>query len=587
MKAKLLSWFRSLNIPSFDEWLFAYQSLNSKTKKIALISLLVFLTSGAITLVHLNNKLMIQIPLVGGVINEGIVGSPRFINPLLAVSEVDRDLVRLTYSGLYRLAPGRGYQPDLAESIERSEDGLSYVVKLKPKLYWQDGKPLTAQDVLFTVKKVQDPDIKSPKRGKWNGVKAEIIDERTIKFTLKKPYNFFFDNLTMGILPSHLWSKITNDQFALTRLNLKPVGSGPYEVTNIVESSLGIPTTYQLKPFNKFALEPAKINLNLYFYNNEQDLLTELNSGKIDSASALSPQAIKELKNKKVATGDLPRIFGIFYNQANNEYLVKADFRQALELSVNKQKIINEVLGGYGAKLNGPLPDEISGSATNTDANLIKAKELLTKNNLVLNDKGQLVKETVKTTKTKSGTERSSSFSEPISISLATANIDELKQVAQLVAKDWAKLGIKVNLEFFEPTDLNQERIKPRRYEAILFGQVLGHDYDLYPFWHSSQRLDPGLNISLYVNNKVDKILEGIRESATITDLNAEYRKVQTIIADDYPALFLYQPKFIYVVPNKLKGINLPIIASSADRFAQIHKWYFKTDRVWPIFAPR
>lgn len=589
MKAKFLSWFRSLNLPSLEEWLFAYQSLNPKTKKIVIVSLVIFLIIGAITLIHLNNKLMVQVPLSGGVVNEGIVGSPRFVNPLLAVSEVDRDLVMLTYSGLYRLAPGRGYEADLAESMERSEDGLTYTIKLKPNLYWQDGEPITTQDILFTIKKTQDPDIKSPKRGRWNGVKVEILDEQTIKFTLKKPYNFFLDNLTLGILPAHLWSKINNEQFALTRLNLKPVGSGPYEVISISEDNLGIPASYQLKPFNKFALGSAKVNLNLYFYNNEEDLITDLDSGKIDAGTALSPQAVAELKmtNKKVVTGDLPRIFGVFYNQANNEHLIKAEVRQALDLAVDKQKIIDQVLGGYGVKLNGPLPDEISGQATSTKTNLNQAKELLAKNNLVLNDKGQLVKETVKTTKTKKGTTKSSSFGEPISISLATANIEELKQIAQLVAKDWAKLGIKVNLEFFEPNDLNQERIKPRRYEAILFGQVLGHDYDLYPFWHSSQRLDPGLNISLYVNNKVDKVLEGIRESAVITDLNAEYQKAQTMIAGDYPALFLYQPKFIYILPNKLKGVDLPIIASSADRFAQVHKWYFKTDRVWPIFISR
>lgn len=589
MKEKFLSWFRSLNLPSWEEWLFAYQSLSKRSKQISLVLLIVFVSTGLITIIHLNNKLMIEVPLSGGVVTEGIVGSPRFINPLLAVSEVDRDLTTLTYSGLYRLAPGRGYQADLAESMERGDDGLSYLVTLKPNLTWQDGEPLTTKDVLFTIKKVQDADIKSPKRSRWNGIKVEIIDERTIKFILKKPYNFFPDNLTLGILPSHLWSKISNDQFALTRLNLKPVGSGPYEVTNITENNLGIPTNYQLKPFSQFALGSAKVNLNLNFYNNEQDLLADLETGKIDAGSAVSPKLAKELeeKGKRIVTGSLPRIFGVFYNQANNEYLQKADFREALELAVNKQKIIDQVFSGYGDKLSGPLPDEVSGQTGNKNLDLARAKEILAKNNLVLNDKGQLVKETVKTTKTKKGTEKSSSFGEQITISLATANIEELKAVAQLVAKDWAQLGLKINLEFFEPADLSQERIKPRRYETILFGQVLGHDYDLYPFWHSSQRLDPGLNISLYVNNKVDKLLETIRESAKIKDLNAEYKKVDTEIAQDRPALFLYQPNFIYVLPEKLKGVELPVVAVSADRFAQVHKWYFKTDRVWPIFSLR
>lgn len=589
MKAKFLSWLRSLNLPSKEEWLFSFQTLSGRQKNVVIILLIVFIFSGLITLAHLNNKLIVEVPLSGGTLTEGIVGSPRFINPLLASSDADRDLTTLVYSGLFRLAPGQGYEADLAEKMERSEDGLVYTVYLKDNLKWHDGKPLTTKDILFTIDKAKNPNIKSAKRSYWDGVKAEIVDDKTIRFTLKKPYNFFPDNLTLGILPAHLWSKLSDEQFALTRLNIQPIGSGPYQISSTNEDSLGIPTSYELSPFQDFALTKAKISLRLNFYNNEDDLIKDLKSGKIDSAGSISPQVAEELKNdgKKIVLGQLPRIFGVFFNQSRNTALLDPVIRQALDLAVDKQAVIDSVLYGYGDRLSGPLPETVVGKSTTTEKRgLATAMELLEKNNWTINSDKYLVKQQPKTSnKKKSSSTNAKTTSGPMTITISTANIDELKKAAELIAKDWSKLGIKVNLEFFEPNDLNQERIKDRRYEALLFGQVLGHNYDPFPFWHSSQRLDPGLNISLYVNNKVDKLLENARESAKITDLSAEYAKVQKEIVKDQPAIFLYQPNYIYVLPAKLKGVELPVISNSSDRWSQVHRWHLKTDRVWSIFS--
>jgi len=140
-------------------------------------------------------------------------------------------------------------------------------------------------------------------------------------------------------------------------------------------------------------------------------------------------------------------------------------------------------------------------------------------------------------------------------------------------------------LEFFEPGDLTQDVIRPRQFDALLFGQIIGRHYDLFSFWHSSQRLDPGLNIALYANAKVDALLEEIRESGMIKDLAEKYLALAREIGQDRPAIFLYQPDFLYALPADLHGVSLPVIANPANRFAQAHRWYFRTDRVWPIFA--
>lgn len=573
MKEKLFSWFKNLNLPSHEELFFAFDSLNKRTKNIFIILAIIFAISFLAIVSKLNNKLMVDVPIAGGNLTEGIIGSPRFINPLLATSDVDRDLTTLVYSGLLRLAPGLGYEPDLAESYEVSDDGLTYTFHLRKNLRWSDGEDLTAEDVLFTIKRVQDQAYKSPRRGSWNGVTISKVDDQTVQFSLKKPYNFFLENTTLGIMPMHLWEKVKPEQFPLASLNTNPIGSGPYEITSINKDKAGIPLSYSLKPFKKFALGTPRINLTLHFYNNEKELLSALENSEIGSASAITPTFANDLSKKgyKIIRAPLPRTFAVFLNSSRNQIFIDPIIRQALDLSINREPLIQEVLSGYGVPLYGVLPKSIVDEPEDKTRSIAQAKELLKDNGWEINDQGELEKKKAKTG--------------PVTFTLATANINELKTAAEILAQNWGKLGIKVNTEVFEPGDLNQEVIRPRRYDALLFGEVVGRDYDLYPFWHSSQRLDPGLNIALYVNNETDKLLEEIRESSEVENLREKYQELSDEIMEDQPAIFLYQPDFLYAVPSDLKGVQLPIIASPADRFSGTYKWYYKTDRVWSIFA--
>lgn len=577
------------------ELAFSFETLNQRLKIIVAILLVIFAVSSLSTLEHLNQKLMVNRPVAGGQLTEGVLGSPRFINPLLAASDADRDLVSLTYSGLLRLRADGSFEPDLAKSYEISPDGLIYTFKLKPTLRWSDGEAITADDVVFTINRAQDPAIKSSKRAGWNGVLVKKIDDQTIQFILKRPFFSFLDNATLGLLPEHLWRKVKTEQFALSSLNVNPVGSGPYVVKNISKDSSGIPISYQLAPFRKFALgEPKISNLTIRFYGDGKSLITAYDQGEIESASAISPASAKKLEaeGQRILESSLPRTFAVFLNQNRNPVLVNKEVREALDEAVDRQTIVNQILNGYGQTLNGVLPENLnSGAKLSYDLEI--ARETLRRAGWSTTTSGVLERRpAVKTIKNgvKTITAANRGPVQTLSFSLATANIPELKAVATIVASNWTKLGARVNLEFFEPSDLNQDLIRPRKYEALLFGEVTGRDSDLYPFWHSSQRLDPGLNIAMYTNAKVDKLLEEIRATADGSNINSpslaeKYRSIAKEINNDHPAIFLYSPYFLYVVPSDLKGVKIPAITSSADRFARIHEWYFKTDQVWKIFT--
>jgi len=557
------------------ELVFSFETFGRRLKLAVIILLIIFAVSSLITLEFLNQKLMVDRPTVGGQLIEGVLGSPRFINPLLATTDVDRDLVTLIYSGLLRLRANGELEPDLAESYTISNDGLIYTFKLKPDLRWPDGVPLTVDDIIFTINLTQDPIIKSVRRASWNGVLTRKIDEETIQFSLKKPFFSFLDNTTMGILPKHLWDKVKSEQFTLAKLNVNPVGSGPYQIKNIIEDSAGIPSHYQLIPFRNFALgEPKISNINLRFYGDEKALLEAYNQKIITSASAISSVSAKKLEaeGQRVLKSNLSRTFAIFLNQSRNPVLLNPEVREALNEAVDRQTIVNRVLNGYGQVLTGVLLENLnSGAKLSYDPN--PAREILLKAGWATTTSGVLEKKNT-----------------PLTFSLATANIPELKAVATLVASNWTKLGARVNLEFFESGDLNQNLIRPRKYETLLFGEVTGRNLDFYPFWHSSQRLDPGLNVAMYTNTKVDKWLEEIRANPNGGDINSpelaqKYRDLANEIAKDHPAIFLYSPYFLYVVPADLKGIKIPTITNPANRFARVHEWYFKTERVWKIFT--
>jgi peptide/nickel transport system substrate-binding protein len=541
-----------------------------------------FIFSSAALLYKVNSAYLTEVPLRGGTLVEGVIGNPRFINPVLAISEADRNLVSLVYSGLMRYGKEGELLNDLAESVTISPDGLTYTAKLRPEAHFQDGEPVTADDVIFTVQKILDPGIKSPLYGDFAGVTVQKVDAETVTFTLKRPYAPFMNNLTAGILPKHIWSTLTDDEFSFSQWNVLPVGSGPYKVSTVTRDNGGIPNYYELSPFDEAVGGAPYVNRYIFkFYPSDADLLDAFDSGDIDTISGISPSEAESLRRSGVSilTAPLPRVFGVFFNQSENKALLDKAVRQALDMTAPKQEIIDKVLYGYGTAIDGPLPPGLFSSIDNVSQNQDMQKNaeaalaLLEKSGWQKNpDTGILEK------KSKSATLR-------MSFNLSTSDNPELKAVADILKSAWNKLGAEVTVSVYEPGDLNQNVIRPRRYEALLFGEVVGRDADVFPFWHSSERNDPGLNIALYANSQTDKLLSDARSQSDTEKREALYKSFNTAVKADVPAVFLYTPSFIYVVPKTLKGLTLGELATPQDRFLDARNWYIETNSVWNIFA--
>src|SRR3989344_2077632 len=518
--------------------------LSPSDAAIGVILTFLMASSAFAMLAHTSLSLAIEIPARGGTYTEGIVGAPRFVNPVLALSEADRDLTTLVFSGLMKQNSDGILSPDLAASYTVSDDGLTYTFTLRDTAIFHDKTPVTAEDVAFTVGAIQNPAMKSPRRANWEGVLVSVVGEKIVSFTLKAPYGPFLENLTLGILPSRLWREVTAEEFPFSSLNTNPVGSGPYRLGTIRQNSSGIPVEYDLVAFRDGARSPYIDRIVFKFYGKSEDLQNALDTEAIQAANSVNPAGVAESTSHRVEEAVFARVFGVFFNQNQNDIFADQAVRKALDTAIDKQAIVSTVVSGYGSVIHGPLPP---------------------------ND-------------TRIFSEESIPKEARIAFSLATGNASELKRTAELVADDWRALGAEVDLKFFDQNDLNNEILRPRKYEALLFGLVVGRDLDLFAFWHSSQRNDPGLNIALYANIAVDKKLEAARRELDPALRQKDVTEAAEQIAGEVAAVFLYAPHFVYVTPSVVMGIDVPSIVNPSDRFAQVDEWYLARERVWPVF---
>ena len=554
-------------------------------KMLFVLALFAFVLTSFMLFVKWSDRFMVEVPRHGGSLAEGIIGRPRFINPVIAKSDADRDMAALIYSGLLKATPDGNIIPDLAAGYTISPDGLTYTFTLRDDLVWHDGEPITSQDVLFTIEKVRDPGlaIKSPRRASWDGVGVSTPDAKTVTFQIKQPYAPFLENATMGIIPKHIWQNVPNEEFDVTYHNIEPIGSGPYRMDRIVEDSAkGLPKYYELVAFKRYALgEPYLTHLRIAFFGNNKELAQAYNDGEIEQMNTIEPTLAEELKQAggHIVETPLPRIFAAYFNQNQQPIFTEKAVRQALALAVDKDKIVRDVLHGYGKTIDGPLPSLSEATSSATEAAPV---DRIASARVILEDAGW--------TQSASGVyEKVDKKKKKVTLlqfSIAIPDVPELRATAELMRSDWEKLGASVTLNVFDQSTFAAEVLAPRKYDILFYGQVIGRIPDLFAYWHSSQRNAPGLNVALYANKNVDKLLESARKEGDTTLRNALLTKFLSEIKNDVPAVFVYSPDFLYAHGAALRGMEIGLITTESERFLDVHHWYGESERVWKWFTP-
>lgn len=655
-----------MNWLSKSRWGRFFKILTKKEKIIFSLFLFLFIVSFSFLLTSVYLKSTKIVPAEGGVFVEGVVGYPSFINPIYAAAnDVDRDLTELIFSGLMKYDLEGKIVPDLAENLQISEEGKIWEISLKEKLFWSDGHCLNADDVIFTIETIQNPEIDSPLRPNWLGVKVEKISDSKVRFILSNPSGIFLENLTLKIIPKHIWENTSPQNFRLSIFkNLNPIGSGPYrlkeKLTLNEEGKIAFLNLIR-NPYY-YGKKPNFKKISFLFFENEEDLIKAAKEGKIDGFSLLQDEIKITLPSYKINNFVLPRYFAVFFNLEKSKALNQKEVRQALNYGTNKKEIVEKILNNAGEIVESPILPEVYGFKKPEKIyqfDLEKGNELLEKagflktengirekiikkepafqlkSNLKIGastkeveelqrclskDKevypegeitgyfGQKTKEAVirfqekyadeilkpsgltkgtgevlKATRNKlneicfQGTEEKM----PLKFSLITVKQPLMLEVATFLKENWQKLGVELKVEAYDISFLKDKIINPREYDIFLFGEVLGLIPDPFPFWHSSQKKYPGLNLSLYENKESDKLIEEARQTLDEAKRREKLEKFQEILIEDAPSVFLYNPNYLYFISNKIKGVKETIITDPSKRFINIENWYINTKRVW------
>ena len=563
------------SLKKFSKEIFrAIQSFSLRERIIFVCALIALIVSCSFLFILFSNSGTTKLPLSGGKIHDGVIGAPRFINPLLAQTESELDLTTLVYSGLMRKVDEGVYIPDLAESYSISSDGKEYTFVLRKDLIFHDNVRLTADDVIYTVTQAQDPTLKSPRSVNWQGVRVEKIDTHTVVFKLSQPFAGFLDAVILGIMPEHIWNYTDSASMVYDTHNVRPVGSGPYSVRSIIEHNDGTPKEYKLKRFKKFALGVPYIRIiNITFFNSFKEQYDAFRAHEISSMTFLSHEHVLEKKMPRYKnTVPLNRNFGLFFNTtASKNPLLTQKGVQVLEILLNKEQLINDVLGGYGTVLQGALPPSLK-SYSYTPYTDEQAVELIQKLGWTYNPS----RDTLATS--------SDTTASPLKITLSTGNAKHLIATAEHIRDQLSRAGIIVDVVPYDSETLANSVLAKRNFEVLLFGQGFQHDTSLFAFWHSSQRLYPGLNITQYVNKVTDNLLDKARVINDFTSRLSRYQSLDATLVTDRPALFLYAPMVITISSRFENRVIPKSYSKPSDRWNLVYQWYVRTHRVWNAF---
>jgi len=485
-------------------------------------------------------------PAPGGIYKEGVVGRPQLINPLLATNGAEKSLVKLVYQGLFQYNQQGKLVPQLAEKLTGNKSRDQFRLKLKDDLRWADGQEITTKDIEATLRLVKAKDYQGPWQGQgWEKVESKVLSQQIIEFQLNRPNPFFKELLTLPILPDHLIGAIEPDRLALNEINQKPASSGPYQIDNIIyqEDSAQV----FLSPNPNFDGERPYISrLVIYCYPDYQAMLSGLKKGQVSGLSFIKPADWIELDQGRVQLREieLPQITAAFFN-LRNRYLKSKKIRKALVWAIDREKIGQNFFKNKGVMIDGPLPIPVQKTAYRP-----QSSEKILK-----------------------------SLGKKITLRLVTSQDATQRQIAEDLKKEWGRVNVKIKIEIFSEEEIDSIIQDGKEYDILLFGQNLGPDLNLFSYWHSSQ-ISKGFNLSQLKNSSIDQFLEECRVISGEKKRRGKIGKADCLIRNQYPALFLFSPYYLHLIPADIKGAKEKTQGVvPEDRLFKIEDWYLREKR--------
>jgi len=538
------------------------KSLTQKERGVSLLFLIVFIFSGYQIF---SGGELIKKSTQDTIYSEGMVGEIIHLSPIFTeFNEVDADISSLIFSGLVRYNAQTGeFEEDIATHT-LSEDQLTYNFVLKNEILWQDGEPVSAEDLYYTYAEViQSPDFNNPVlKSNFEGVEIELVNSREISFTLNSPNSFFFTALTVGILPQHILSEVPVAELDTHEFNRQPIGTGPYVVMSPYEFG---PTGEMSVVLGKNDLyygdETGLESIRFIAYPSYEDLISR--RSEWNGSARIRTQQLEQLQDEDLVAYqyELPQYTALFLN-TDSPNLDQNSERLGISKSIDRDEILLAI--GSNVAIDTPLlqldqgewihqydVEEAQGSLFDAGWGLDE------ETGLRVNDDGEVFELRLVRRDFSGSNERQEEAS------LITASI---------IQSQLEEMGVSIVIESYGIDDLGQI-IQNRDYDILLYGQSLGYNLDVFSYWHSSQASEDGLNLSNYQNAKADFLIEDIRASFDDLERDTSLEELAAIISEDVPALFLYTPSYYYLLDTKVTGFEFEKILRPLDRFSNIDSW--------------
>lgn len=482
---------------------------------------------------------------------------PQTLNPVSSLDLYSSIVIGFVYDPLFEVDKNLNFVPKIVESYYVSSDSTLFRFRLKKNARWHDGMPITADDIVYTFSMITNPVSRAfNKVAQYRDVEyVRKVDEYTFEVKYRQPYAPALESWSMIPIPKHIFEK---EDFQNTRYNTYPIGSGPYYVKKVVSGQYIV-----LERVTNYWDKEKEPKIKRVVFRIIKDPTVEFSSlkvGETDLSSirpidwvnqACQPWFQEKFNTYKYYTLNISQIAFNLRDSILSNRLV----RKALAHAMDKGEIKRSVYFDLAEPISGPFPPNswaFDPGVRDYDFSLEKASELLDKAGWKDTD-GDGIRD-------KEGRK--------LSLELIIPQGSEIGiKIGEIFKETLRKVGVELNIRVME-WSMVTKTIDSRTFQMVMFGWSLSIDPDPYDIWHSSQT-NGGINYVGYSNPEVDRLCELGRKVFNRSRRKEIYAKVQRIIADDLPYLFLFSRPSLVGASKRVKGID----PSTAGIYWNFHMW--------------
>lgn len=508
------------------------------------------------------------VPAAGGVLAEGVVGAPQRLNPLLADGNpVERELNQLIFDGLTAVDESGQIVPALAESWSVSEDGRVVTFTLHDDIFWHDGEPVTADDVVYSYQLAQADNFSGAPalNALWQTVEISKLDEQTVSFALPEPYAPFLEATTLGILPAHILGDVSAAELVNHPFNSAPIGTGPWMVPE--GQNWPSQNRLQLSPNPLYWREGTQIAaLEFRFYPDDETLLAAFEIGEIQAINQVSADILPEvagLPDSRLFTAVAPRSTMLLFNlsETGSDAVGTIEMRQAMAYALDRPSLIDNVLEGQAVPVDGPyLPSSWAynpNQLTSYTFDPVTATARFDGQSWLLVE-GQDVRQ-------KDGN--------PLNVRLLTLAEEPYLSLAQEIQSQWADVNVRTTIETANSVAELIELLSLGEFDVALVDVSATIDPDLYDFW-SQEAIVRGQNYAGWNNRRASEALEQGRQLWRVEERRPYYDTFLRLYNNNLPALTLFQHVTTYALDQDVNLAEIGQISSPRERYTTFAEWF-------------